>query len=104
MNDRDRFLAALRDGPVSSTDFLHPRDGGKPILRLAARKYDLEQLGYQIRSDRLPNGTALYTLTSEPEPVPEPDLPPDPAPDESEQAGLFDCRDYARTEHWRQVA
>jgi Helix-turn-helix domain len=66
MTQRDRVLRALEHGPVSTTDFVHaPTDGGKPILRLAARIHDLQCAGYRIRSERRLNGTCTYFLLRE---------------------------------------
>lgn len=63
MIQRDRVLRALRKGPVNTTDFMAPAcDQGVPILRLAARVYDLQQDGFGIRTERKLNGTCNYIL------------------------------------------
>lgn len=64
MTQADRIHAALQAGPVQSTDFLDPADGGPPILRVAARIYDLRQQGHTIRETRNANGTSTYILTA----------------------------------------
>ncbi|CAB4894599.1 unannotated protein [freshwater metagenome] len=65
---RQRLLAALRNGPVNETRFAAPDvlDGGTPIQRVAARVYELRQAGYWIDTVRQSNGTATYHLRAEP--------------------------------------
>ena len=69
MTDRLRILAALEQGTVSPVDFAAPNviDGGKPVMRVAARVKELRDAGYTIRSSRAANGIALYTLEATPE-------------------------------------
>lgn len=63
MSDRQRILDALQKGPVNPIMFQAPAcDGGKPILRVAARISELRAAGDRITSQRQPNGTATYTL------------------------------------------
>lgn len=59
-----RVLARLRQRPVGAMDFQPPNicDGGQPITRVAGRILELRELGFEIRSDRAANGTAMYTL------------------------------------------
>lgn len=63
---RSRVLAALRAHPagVNETAFAAPRvlDGGSPILRVAARIFELRSEGHDIRTARERNGTATYRL------------------------------------------
>lgn len=77
----ERVRRALeRAGPdgVSPVDFALPEvvDGGRPIMRLAARILDLRRQGLSINVSSDPNGTARYVLTSEPGPRGEPAPPP----------------------------
>ena len=63
-----RVLAALRRGPVGTIDGIRAElgDGGPPILRLAARAYDLRKAGYAIeRTLNGAGGTAIYTLRTD---------------------------------------
>lgn len=66
----ERVLRQLRLHPqgLNETAFAAPFviDGGLPIQRVAARIYELKQLGFDIRTRRLSNGTASYVLISEP--------------------------------------
>lgn len=67
MSQSTRVLKALRAaGPsgVDTTAFLAPSviDGGKPVLRLAARIRDLRDQGHRITSRRLMNNTVRYFL------------------------------------------
>lgn len=65
MSDKARLLAQLRKGPVAAVDFLAPNvvDGGKPITRLAARKYDLvTKDGLDVREIGKQNNAAVYAL------------------------------------------
>jgi hypothetical protein len=66
MTQAQRILRALERGPVVSTDFIRPSDGGDPVLRVAARVNDLIAQGHRITSRRLSNGTAEYTLHTQP--------------------------------------
>lgn len=74
----DRVLRLLRqrgrDG-VDPTDFAapHVRDGGKPIMRLAARINDLRARGFVITTSRR-GAVASYVLVSGPA-LPEPAAP-----------------------------
>lgn len=69
MSQVDRVLAALRNGPLNTADFLAPNvcDGGKPIIRLAARIHDLQERGYRVETRRRLNSTVDYFLVGEPE-------------------------------------
>lgn len=65
MSQNDRIAKRLlAHGAINTTDFLAPNvcDGGKPIIRLAARILELREDGWAI--DRLveSNGTATYLL------------------------------------------
>lgn len=89
MTQRDRILAALRRGPVNTVAFCQAPviDGGKPILRIAARIFDLQQQGYLITTRRRSNATVDYVLVggversdSEPQETVEA-YPVEPAPD-----------------------
>ena len=65
MTQKERVLARLRAGhDVSPTDFQLPNvvDGGKPILRVAARILELRQDGYQIDVVATRNECAVYRL------------------------------------------
>ena len=71
-SQRDRVLEALRQaGPrgISAVDFMPPNtiDGGKPILRLPSRIFELREMGYVIDSsgDRR-NKCDVYRLIREP--------------------------------------
>ena len=84
MTQNDRVLALLRqrgDQGLNTVDLMAPAvDGGKPILRLAARIFDLQQQGHRIRSVRRSNATVSYFLVEEPreaaqEPAGEPSEP-----------------------------
>jgi hypothetical protein len=71
VSQTDRVLALLRargDRGVNLTDFSLPGvvDGGKPITRLAARIIELRDRGFFISRTMDANGTARYTLDSEP--------------------------------------
>lgn len=59
-----RILRALERGPVTPVDFGAPDviDGGKPIMRVAARIQDLRDRGYQITTSTAPNGIAIYEM------------------------------------------
>lgn len=67
MTQSQRVLAALRNGPVNTTDFaqLPVIDGGKPVLRIAARIFDLQQQGYLITTRRRSNATVDYRLVGD---------------------------------------
>lgn len=64
MTDKDRILARLRDGnTVSPVDYQAPTvDGGKPILRVAARINDLRNEGHRIDTIGKKHGCAVYAL------------------------------------------
>lgn len=64
MTQVERVRRALERGPVNVTDFAAPNviDGGKPIMRMAARVQELRDQGYAITTRRLSNGTAQYEL------------------------------------------
>ena len=67
MTDRDRVLKLLRargETGVTPLDWARTptADGGKPMLRLAARVQELRVLGYGIRTERLKSGVAKYVL------------------------------------------
>lgn len=67
MNQRDRVLARLMGGhDVSPVDFQLPDvvDGGKPILRVAARILELREDGFQIDVIATRNQCAVYRLTA----------------------------------------
>lgn len=68
---RARVLAALRATPagVNETAFAAPAvlDGGKPILRVAARVFELRSAGHEIRTELERNGTATYRLRIPPD-------------------------------------
>lgn len=68
MTDKDRVLKALQYGVVSPLFFSQTPtlDGGKPILRVAARVKELRIEGYEISTERASNGTARYRLVSSP--------------------------------------
>ncbi len=78
MTQVNRVLAALQHGPVLSTDFLRPADGGDPIIRVAARILELREQGYEIVADRMDNRVARYTLVSAPESTAK-SMPPRPS-------------------------
>lgn len=66
MTQKDRILQALRlagQTGIRPEDFLLPDviDGGKPILRVAARVQDLRKEGHRINTDTS-GVTAIYTL------------------------------------------
>jgi len=66
MTQKQRILAQLKAAGgrgVSPTDFLAPDvcDGGKPILRVAARILDLKNEGHSIDC-QTEAGTAVYVL------------------------------------------
>lgn len=68
MTDKQRILARLELGPVSPVDFAAPNvcDGGKPVMRVAARVKDLRDEGYNIPpAARAENGTAIYILVKD---------------------------------------
>lgn len=67
MTQSARVLAALRRGPVNTTDFaqLPVIDGWKPVLRIAARIFDLQQQGHRITTSRRSNGTVDYILADD---------------------------------------
>lgn len=69
MSQNDRVLAALRNGPVNPVQFaeLPTLDGGRPILRLAARIGVLRDRGHHITSQKQSNGTVTYTLVRDAE-------------------------------------
>lgn len=66
----DRIRQVLNADPngFAATDFLAPnvRDGGKPIIRAAARVYELRQAGLDIEETRERNGVARYRLKTTP--------------------------------------
>jgi len=71
MTQKERVLKAILDAGqngIRPEQFLAPNvcDGGKPILRLAARVLDLKNEGHAItcRVDRI-SSTAIYTLKGE---------------------------------------
>ena len=66
MTQNERVLKLLRaragEG-VNTTDLMAPdADGGKPILRLAARIDDLRRRGHGFEVRRRSNGTTTYVL------------------------------------------
>lgn len=67
MTQSERVLAALRKGPVNTVHFaqIPVIDGGKPILRIAARVFDLQQQGYLITTRRRSNATVDYVLVGD---------------------------------------
>lgn len=99
MSDKQRFLDQLRKGPVAAVDFLAPNviDGGKPITRLAARKYDLVQDGHDVRDVGVKNGCSVYAwfgMLENTGPAAVETTPDPPAPDHVEAAPtLFDLPD-----------
>ncbi len=114
MSQTERVLAQLRKGPVAAVAFQPPGviDGGAPIWRIAARVRNLKDRGYEILSERLPDGTAVYRLVSEPD-VERADGPPAsaaasiaPRPDAvapvgSLSAGLFDATTFEARGSWK---
>lgn len=68
MTDVERVAQRLHHARVvRHDDFLPPTiDGRKPILRLAARIYDLRQRGYKIRDERTESGMVDYFLVARP--------------------------------------
>ena len=69
MTQKERILNALRSAGargISPVDFLAPDvcDGGKPILRVAARILDLKNEGHSIDC-QTEAGVAVYVLRSE---------------------------------------
>lgn len=65
MSGKQRILARLQAGhDVSPIDFQLPAvvDGGKPILRVAARILELRNDGYQIDVVATRNECAVYRL------------------------------------------
>lgn len=70
----ERVLALLRERAgagrgVNTTELqeLPVADGGRPILRLAARVHQLRERGFVISGRRERNGTQTYVLLAEPE-------------------------------------
>ena len=63
-NDRVLKLLRAREGEgINTTDLMAPAaDGGKPILRLAARIDDLRKRGHGFEVRRRSNGTVTYVL------------------------------------------
>lgn len=62
--DNARVLRALQSGPVRVTDwsgFTTP-DGGKPILRMAARVKELRNAGWPVERTGRHNNCAVYEL------------------------------------------
>lgn len=71
MTDAQRVLALLRnayrDRGLAAPDVLStPIDGGKPILRLAARIKDLRNEGHEIETVGRRNRCAVYRLAGVP--------------------------------------
>jgi len=69
MTQLDRVVKVLMDrGWVYRTDFRAPDviDQGDPILNLGERIRDLRSDGWQIKTVRMPNGTAKYELEAMP--------------------------------------
>lgn len=67
MTQVDRVLAALsRAGArgITAVDFAAPNvcDGGKPIMRVAARVKELRDAGFQIETDGERDSCAIYRL------------------------------------------
>jgi hypothetical protein len=63
MTQNQRVLDYLeRHGYVNTVDFMAPEvcDGGRPIIRLAARIYDLRVQGHHIDDLKEANGTVTY--------------------------------------------
>jgi hypothetical protein len=91
LTQRERVLRLLQHKPhgVSPYDFTPPTaDGGKPIMRVAARILELRDEGLDIETRTSPNGAALYVLVPTcPEPTPD---PPAPADGPTSQTNLFD--------------
>lgn len=56
-------LARLRQGPATTIELMGPELGG---IRPSARVFDLIAAGAKIKSERVKNGVALYTLTEYP--------------------------------------
>jgi hypothetical protein len=61
-----RLFKALRQGPVSVTDWTGPNtpDGGPPILRVAARVKELRSAGFPIERTGTYNACAVYELVN----------------------------------------
>ena len=128
MTQNDRVLALLRqrgDQGLNTADLMAPAvDGRKPILRLAARIFDLQQQGYRIRSVRRSNATVSYFLVGERElgrPLSEAEAParreqasPGSVPSQEgvrlaaavqeSQEGLFDTGEFAPKPSYRDAA
>jgi hypothetical protein len=116
-SQNERVLALLRQGPLAAVDLQPPNvvDGLAPVWRVAARIDALKHRGYEIRSDRRPDGTAIYQLISEPDveragggttsaasPCPPPVT--DAVPTGSLSTGLFDLDEYRDArEAWKDV-
>jgi hypothetical protein len=64
--DNVRILKALRAGDVRVTDWTDKNtpDGGKPILRVAARINDLRKAGWPIERTGRHNNCAVYSLVN----------------------------------------
>lgn len=65
--DNVRILKALRAGPVRTTDWADRGsvpDGGKPILRVAARINDLRKAGWPIERTGKHNACAVYEMVN----------------------------------------
>lgn len=72
MSDKTRVLAQLRRGPVTPVDFQAPAvDGGKPILRVAARIGELRAEGHDITTVAT-KPVAKYVLKTDAEAQPKP--------------------------------
>lgn len=65
MTDAERLLKYMRQGgrvcPTDWNDFRTP-DGGKPIMRVAARMLDLKTAGHPVRRVGTRNRCAVYAL------------------------------------------
>lgn len=59
MSAKLRILSALRDGPKATAYLCDPGVGGE---RFGARVAELRALGYEIETEILRPGSALYTL------------------------------------------
>lgn len=115
MTQTARVLAALTragDDGISAVDFAAPNvcDGGKPIMRVAARVKDLRDEGFRIETDGERNGCAVYKLrapTSDAKgapPLEQADSAPVPSPEGVRSASapadqLFDVP--AMNDMWR---
>lgn len=95
LTQTQRVLLALRARPegITAADFMPPTiDGGKPIMRVAARIYDLREEGHRIADGGKRGTLDVYVLRAE--------APPKPVDADAPRPSLFTVERSSRGSHY----